>query len=448
MSVKKIIGMIFVLVLVAIGLLWPLLGSNSSTESASDPVAVSQYTGDFTVAADGSMGATETLVAKFPGGRHGIYRFFDTSDLSNSKIRRVPKIISITRDGTPEPFTTSWESNERYLVAKIGNPNVFVTPGNHTYVIAYSVPGVISPIDAGSNKTFPSTAGENASTPPQSTFYWNVVAPGWQLPMAAVTVHVTLPNASQQVQCVAGTGVAGAVSPGPCTIAGAGTTSLTFTSSNMPPQSGMTVRANMAPAPPANQPGLITLPWPVAWDPILGQSLLLLVLIIVVTVIVFVLGAWWAAKTKEEDPGFPVMYESPPGLGPVQTVYMATEDVGEYPFNATLFYMAEKKLVTLEARPDKSWLITSQATAEQWAQTDPVTEAAADALEISTGVGYWFMAEYKSKTAGEIMGTATTAVSAAARRWAIDSANVRSVASERWAKIIWVLAFVLAIGGF
>lgn len=448
MSVKKIFGLIVLFVLVAVGLLWPLATSLSSSgaTAAADPVSVSQYTGDFNVAADGNMSASETLNATFPSGRHGIFRFFDTADPNNPKIRRIPQISSITRDGTPEQYTTSWESNERYLVAKIGNPSAYVTPGKHTYVIAYTVPGVISPIDAGANKTFPSTAGENSSTAPQSTFFWNVVAPGWQLPMAAVTVNVTLPSPSQQVQCVAGTGTSGAVTQGPCNITGAGTSTLKLTSTNMPPLSGMTVRANMAPPPPP-QSGAVMLPWSITWAPILGSSLPLLILVMVLTVAGAVVGFIWAAESKEEDPGFPVMYESPPGLGPAQTVYMTREEVGSKALSASLFYMADKKLVKLEPREDKSWLITSTGTAEQWAAIDPATRAVADELYISAGEGYWFLAE-KNKKAGEALQSATGAIAPATKAWAEASGLVVNVASEVWGRRLWVLAFLLAIVGF
>ena len=45
----------------------------------------------------------------------------------------------------PEPYATSWQSGHRIYVAKIGNPGVILEPGEHTYVIAYTIPGTISP---------------------------------------------------------------------------------------------------------------------------------------------------------------------------------------------------------------------------------------------------------------------------------------------------------------
>lgn len=67
MSRGKIIGFALLFLLAAVGLLWPLASSLSSSgaTSTSDSVSVTQYTGDFNVAADGNMSANEALNALF-----------------------------------------------------------------------------------------------------------------------------------------------------------------------------------------------------------------------------------------------------------------------------------------------------------------------------------------------------------------------------------------------
>ena len=64
------------LLLIAIGLLWPLLTNSASGEGlpADDPVVFSNFKADFVVNADGRVDAVETITAEFPGGRHGLFQ--------------------------------------------------------------------------------------------------------------------------------------------------------------------------------------------------------------------------------------------------------------------------------------------------------------------------------------------------------------------------------------
>ncbi|MEI8083813.1 MAG: DUF2207 domain-containing protein, partial [Actinomycetes bacterium] len=443
--IKPILLAMLVLALSAIGLLWPLVDFSSISGTTSDPVTVSSYQGNFAVAADGNMTATETLIAQFPGARHGIFRFFDTTDPNNPNIRRVPQITAVTRDGVADPVELSWQGNGSILVARIGDPDVYVTPGSHTYVIAYTVPGAISPITAGADKTFPSSAGENAAVAPQSAFFWNVVAQGWQLPMDKVTAHVSLPSPTQRVQCVAGQlSSAGVGAPGPCTITGAGTTSITLASTHMPANTGMTVRAAMAPPPPADQPGLITTPWPVSFRVVLGDSVPAVIVVLLVSLVAFVAGLWWALRGKERPPGIPVMYSPPSDVGPAQAVYLTTLDVGTFALTATLLAMAEQKLVKLESRGDKKWLITSDATAEQWQASDPASRAVADVLAISKGVGSSFLAQRKP-SAGGVLQRARGGIAPAVTKWAKSSDIVRAAPTARWRRRAWVIALAVIV---
>lgn len=220
--------------------------AGSSSSVAADPVTVTDYKGDFDVAPDGMLTASETLTATFPAGRHGIFRFFDILTKADPSARLAPAITSVTVDGAPAEVSLSWEQDNRYLVAKIGDPNVLLAPGSHVYVISYTIPNAIFAASAG-DSTFVSTQGQN-STPPQSVFYWNVVASGWQMPIQKARSTVHLPSPSGQVQCTAG--AANAAKMGPCQITGAGTNTVAVSASGLPPASGMTVRAAMAPPPP------------------------------------------------------------------------------------------------------------------------------------------------------------------------------------------------------
>ena len=52
---RRILGWLFLVGLIAIGLLWPtLFQSTSGSDPVADPVIISDYRADFTVAADGT----------------------------------------------------------------------------------------------------------------------------------------------------------------------------------------------------------------------------------------------------------------------------------------------------------------------------------------------------------------------------------------------------------
>ena len=58
--------------------------------------------------------------------------------------RRDPEDISVTRDGSDEPFELSNEDHGRFRVAKIGSADVTLDTGEHVYVIKYHIDGVIA----------------------------------------------------------------------------------------------------------------------------------------------------------------------------------------------------------------------------------------------------------------------------------------------------------------
>jgi hypothetical protein len=67
---RRVLAWSIPLVLIAIGLLWPLVfRGESEAGPANDPVVFSNYRADFVVNADGRLDAVETITAEFPGGR-------------------------------------------------------------------------------------------------------------------------------------------------------------------------------------------------------------------------------------------------------------------------------------------------------------------------------------------------------------------------------------------
>src|SRR3954447_14435869 len=82
-------------------LLWPVVGELVPDDTAAQPelVRITDYRVDYVLHRDGRLDATETVSATFPPDRHGIFRFWDVTDLSDPRARLVPRDISVTRDG-------------------------------------------------------------------------------------------------------------------------------------------------------------------------------------------------------------------------------------------------------------------------------------------------------------------------------------------------------------
>ena len=437
MGLRWWIARLVLVALAAVGLLWPLLaGLESSPSAADDPVTITDYRATFDVAADGTLTAVEDITAEFPSGRHGIFRYWDLADSADTSVRYLPDITSITQDGQPATFETSWQSGRRFLVAKIGHADRYLDPGPHRYRISYTIDGAISPVTAGALEDFASSAGaEDRSA--RSAFLWTVVARGWEMPIEKATAVITLPSAALLVECSVGTGSG----VGPCTIDGAGGATVTVSARELAPRSGMVVRATMAlPAPDRTHH-----PWSIAWDPILGRSVPALVLVLVATACMLVAGIAWGRTAREEPPGFPVQYAPPDGLGPVQTVYLHTEDVGPAPLVATLMNLAERGLIRLDRDSADVWSVTDLAPRHAWESVDPVAAGVVEHLGIRDSGSF---TAAKNATAGKVLQSAQNGIGSDVRRWAIDAGLVRTAAGELWGRVAWVICLVLAVLGF
>lgn len=158
-SIGRGIFWLIPVVLSVVGLLWPLAlgGVPSAATAGTDPVVFSVLRADFDLDRDGLLQAEETITAEFPGGRHGIFRFWDVGNANNPRIRQVPEVSDISLDGDPVPYQLLWQNNDRFLVAKIGDPNSYVSPGTHVYRIRYRITGTLDPGSTGDNRDFASS---------------------------------------------------------------------------------------------------------------------------------------------------------------------------------------------------------------------------------------------------------------------------------------------------
>ncbi|MEI6622722.1 MAG: DUF2207 domain-containing protein, partial [Actinomycetes bacterium] len=436
--------LIWVPIILVVGFFWKLayiIPSNSDTFA--DTVKMTSYAAEYTVDANGGMTAVEVVTGQFPNGKHGIFRYWDATDPRNPGIRYQTTVTSVTRDGNPERYELLNQSADRYLVAKIGDPDALLTAGQHVYQIRYSVTGVITPVSAGPVPTFVTDAGE--STPStQSMFWWNVVANGWRMAIDKADIKVHLPSPSTSVQCTAVTAGSGsdAHGEGPCTLAGAGTANLTISATKIPAFGGLTVRAGMALPPPP----VATVPWPWWLDPALGRSTSRLLQALLLVVAALLVGFGWAFATREREPGLPVLYEPPKDLGPVQTIFACEETTGDHDLAASVFHLANLGLLKVEAK-SRSWRTTATTPlADAAERCDPVSVRLLKGLGLDDP-GDGFSAS-GSVASGRKLNDTRKEIGKSCRRWSADVGLTRVSAIGLTGRIVWWVAVVAVFACF
>ncbi len=434
---KRILVSALVALITLGGLFWPLAEQfdNSGSSTSPDPVTITNYRADYAISADGGLEAVETITAEFPYGRHGIFRFWDLTDRSDKRVRYVPKKIAVTLDGSKEPSSLSWETGKRYRVAKIGDPDRYVSPGTHTYTISYRIKGVLSPTNAGTGSDGSSSwAGQEKG---HSLFLWDVVPGGWQMDIAKSTTTINLPKPSGDLKCAS----SAQGQSFPCTIDGKGTRTVTVTTGALPPRVPVSVLVDV----PVTTPHRHTLPWGIASDVVFGRSVIIAILLFALSLVGLVVGYLWERRTREPEPGFPVMYEPPAGLGPVQTAYVATERVPGKALTSTLLYQAEQGLTKLTDNGDNHWDIVGTGTPDQWAKTDAVTRSVGEALGLTTAGGTF--AADGSVSSGSTLQSLQGSIGSTVRDWATTSEVIVPVGSERFGRVAVITAMVLGAAG-
>ncbi|HSM03986.1 MAG TPA: DUF2207 domain-containing protein [Longimicrobiales bacterium] len=136
------------------------------------------------VEADGWMEVTEEIRVRALGReiRRGIYRDFPTSFPRTGGFGRIEapfEVVRVLRDGAPEPWiiqSVGGPSGRGGIRVRIGDPDVLLERGEHTYAITYRTIRWIR-------------FGESADE-----LYWNVTGNGWDFPILSASAEVSLPE--------------------------------------------------------------------------------------------------------------------------------------------------------------------------------------------------------------------------------------------------------------
>jgi Predicted membrane protein (DUF2207) len=145
------------------------------------------------VRTDGVLDVTETIIVRSEGERirRGIFRDFPVRFRNTEGgISRVSfSVDSVTRDGRDETWST--ESNSNFVRLRIGNPEVLLNYGEHTYEIRYTTDRQIRFFDD------------------HDELYWNAVGTEWEFPVRQASTIVVLPNGAKATDLTVYTGALG-----------------------------------------------------------------------------------------------------------------------------------------------------------------------------------------------------------------------------------------------
>lgn len=377
------------LVLLIPAALWGTVGDDEGP-SSSDETTITSFVADFDVADDGDMSVTQTLTVDFPyPGKHGIFQFWDIEDPNAPGSRRIPQDIEVTMDGGDVPVELSRQAGGKYRVARIGDPDSTVEPGEHVYEISYRVDGVLIPGDGDA----------------ETSFYWNLIPSGWAQSITRADLTVHLPVAAEDVLCAVGEDRRG------CEVSGEGTGTLRIGAAGLGPRTPVTLRTGLEMATP---PAGGTLPWAPDLDPVLGTNVALLGIVLLLAAGAAGVGIVLARRSREADPRFPLMYAPPEGIGPAQAAYLVTEQVDEQQYVASLLHAAERDAITLD-RQGAEWTITDKAGAAGWTGLDPVTSGIAHLL---SGPGTSFTATPGSVEGGQRLKAEIASFEESTKDWA------------------------------
>ncbi|HSV40734.1 MAG TPA: DUF2207 domain-containing protein [Nocardioidaceae bacterium] len=332
-TIGRVVG---VLLAVALALVWALLSKVDAPAKAgeADPARVLDYQAVLDIDADGTLHAVEQLNVQLPSGRHGIFRLWDVH-ANDPHVRFVPRDIVITVNGEPTRVDMRWQDDRRYRVARVGDPDTELSAGSYLYEIRYELPGVLA------------TEGDT------SVFHWDIVGSGWAMPFDLATIDVNLPESATGVECSAS-----------CSVQRFGSR-VQFTAEHLAPFSPVTARITI-PGTGAEQQ---TLPWTPTYDAVLGRSLPTAVLWAGVSVLALLVGLMALRVTRENPPSQPLSYVPPDDVGPVQAAWILDERLPESGGIATLLYLAERRVLSIDREGDR-WTLRNLVSEGEWKQVD------------------------------------------------------------------------------
>jgi len=296
---------------------------------------IRNFTADVVLARDGTVNVTETIDVQAEGDeiKRGIYRDIPVTLLGpeGGKIRPGLDVLSVSRDGDAEMFRV--EKMGDFQRIWIGDPDVFIGPGKHRYVINYTMTRMA--------RTFAN----------HDELYWNATGNYWIFPIVNAVANVTLPPGAVISNKAAYTGPIGATETA-VTITRTTDNTATFrTTGELAAGEGMTFVL-------AFNKGVLTLPTGIdaLWQWLGDLRDIFLPVVAALIALGYNLIAWLRVGRDPDKGTIIPLFHPPKDFSPGLTHYVhkwGFDNSGWTAFTATIFELGVKGLITIDNSDDK-----------------------------------------------------------------------------------------------
>ena len=287
---------------------------------------ITSYDSDIVVARNGTLTVTETITVYANNDQinHGIYRDFPTRYVDKNGVRVHVRfdVTNVTRDGHSEPYTTEGISNG--VRVRIGDKDVIIDPGLHTYTLTYMTARQIGFFDK------------------YDELYWNVTGNGWIFPIHKASATIHLPAGARILQNSYYTGPQGSTDANAQASEIAPGTIRFETTQPLGANEGLTVAVGFA-------KGAVVPPSAddLRRDFIIDNASAIVALLGVFVLATFYLVTWWHHGRDPKRSTIIPLFAPPAGLSPEAVRYIHRMSYDRKSFAAALINMAVKGFLTI-----------------------------------------------------------------------------------------------------
>lgn len=331
MTTRRRLFLLFVLILSALFLL-------PATTSAQDGERITSFDSAITVNHDGSMRVEDTIKVVSQGISivHGIYYDFPTIYSNPDSGGRTVisfTVLGVQRDGRTEPYTVENQANGKRV--KMGSASVTLAPGEHTYVLRYTVDREI---------------GFFAD---HDELYWNVTGNGWAFPIEHASATVTLPSgaAAKITGVQAYTGPQGSTAANYTVSKAADGTPTFATTATLNSGEGLTIVVGWP-------KGYVEAPTAaMRFDWFLRDNSALIVGIVgFLLVLIYYMTVWYRYGKDPARGTIFAQFAPPEGMSPAGVRFLARQGYDNKAFSAALINMAVKRYITIHQERRRYWI--------------------------------------------------------------------------------------------
>ncbi|WP_340160069.1 DUF2207 domain-containing protein [uncultured Hoeflea sp.] len=347
-----------------LSIVFALLVSLALTGGASAREEIRNFRADIDVRADASIEVTETITVNAEGRdiRRGIYRDIPLRALDDWGLWSSNgfDLVEVLHNGRPSPYHTEWQG--RFFRILIGDADVYIPRGEHTYTIRYVTTRQLRFFEG------------------YDELYWNVTGNFWSFPILAAEATVRLPEGARAIrdQVTAYTGPFGATGGNYTGSILSGGSEVRFALTRpLGPEEGMTIAVGFT-------EGVVTPDWGGGFAGFADNIGIFLLILGWLGVPAYFLYAW--NKVGRDPPSPPVipLFHPPENLSPAALSYAHFNGFRsgrkgvDLPFIAALLSLGVKRILRIDE--DSRGTVTLQRGEAAGASGSPALPGGENAL--------------------------------------------------------------------